>query len=133
MQFKGYNDDGLPHDPAGGPRNSSGSPARNYAIGAACIVVAVLSFAFLTGSTAVFIGIAGAVTGAVFLIMGIQASNDREPDSLERGMYGLPETHYADGDRQLGLASPPEGDNDPNDPFAPGWDEDFRRNFGGSR
>ena len=53
MQFKGYNDDGLPHDPAGGPRNSSGSPTRNYVIGAACIVVAVLSFAFLTGSTAV--------------------------------------------------------------------------------
>ena len=71
MQFKGYNDDGLPHDPAGGPRNSSGSPARNYAIGAACIVVAVLSFAFLTGSTAVFIGIAGAVTGAVFLVLSL--------------------------------------------------------------
>lgn len=80
MQFTGYNDDGLPHDPAGGQRNSSGSPARNYAIGAACIVVAVLSFAFLTGSTAVFIGIAGAIAGTVFLIMGAQAADERQPD-----------------------------------------------------
>lgn len=80
MQFKGYNDDGLPHDPAGGQRNSSGSPARNYAIGAACIVVAVLSFAFLTGSTAVFIGIAGAIAGTVFLIMGVQAADERQPE-----------------------------------------------------
>lgn len=107
MQFKGYNDDGLPHDPAGGPRNSSGSPARNYAIGAACIVVAVLSFAFLTGSTAVFIGIAGAVTGAVFLVMGIQGSGYQQPDTFEQGNFGTQD---------------PGADYD--------WDGNFRREFG---
>ena len=107
MQFKGYNDDGIPHDPAGGQRNGSGSPARNYAIGAACIVVAVLSFAFLTGSTAVFIGIAGAVTGAVFLIMGIQGSGDQQPGALEQGNFGTQD---------------PGADYD--------WDGNFRREFG---
>lgn len=80
MQFQGYDADGLPHDPSDRQRSGSGSPARNYAIGAACIVVAVLSFAFLTGSTAVFIGIAGAIAGAVFLVMGIQGSGDQQPD-----------------------------------------------------
>lgn len=107
MQFKGYNDDGLPHDPAGGQRNGSGSPARNYAIGAACIVVAVLSFAFLTGSTAVFIGVAGAVTGAVFLVMGIQGSGARQPEALERENFGTQD---------------PGADYD--------WDGNFRREFG---
>lgn len=107
MQFTGYNDDGLPHDPAGRQRNGSGSPARNYAIGAACIVVAVLSFAFLTGSTAVFIGIAGAVTGAVFLVMGIQGSGDQQPDTFEQGNFGTQD---------------PGADYD--------WDGNFRREFG---
>lgn len=107
MQFKGYNDDGLPYDPAGGRRNGPGSPARNYAIGAACIVVAVLSFAFLTGSTAVFIGIAGAVTGAVFLVMGIQGSGDQQPDALEQGNFSTQD---------------PGADYD--------WDGNFRREFG---
>ena len=107
MQFKGYNDDGLPHDPAGGPRNSSGSPARNYAIGAACIVVAVLSFAFLSGSTAVFIGIAGAVAGAVFILMGIQGSGDQQRDAFDQGSYGVQD---------------PGADYD--------WDGNFRREFG---
>ena len=107
MQFKGYNDDGLPHDPAGGPRNGSGSPARNYAIGAACIVVAVLSFAFLSGSTAVFIGIAGAIAGTVFLVMGIQGSGDQQPDTFEQGNFGTQD---------------PGADYD--------WDGNFRREFG---
>lgn len=105
MQFKGYNEDGLPHHPAGRQRNGSGSPARNYAIGAACIVVAALSFAFLTGSTAVFIGIAAAISGAVFLIMGVQAGEEG-PD-LER--------HYFDAQ--------PEVD----------WDDNFKREFGDGR
>lgn len=107
MQFQGYNDDGLPHDPAGGQRIGSGSPTSNYAIGAACIVVAVLSFAFLTGSTAVFIGIAGAVAGAVFLVMGIQGSGDQQPDVLEQGNFGTQD---------------PGADYD--------WDGNFRREFG---
>ena len=89
MQFQGYDADGLPHDPADQQRSGSGSPARNYAVGAACIVVAVLSFAFLSGSTSVFIGVAGAVAGAVFILMGIQGSSNQQPDALEQGDYGL--------------------------------------------
>jgi len=107
MQFKGYNDDGLPHDPADRQRSGSGSPARNYAIGAACIVVAVLSFAFLSGSTAVFIGIAAAIAGAVFMLMGIQGSIYQQQDPLEQGNFGTQE---------------PAADYD--------WDGNFRREFG---
>ena len=107
MQFKGYNEDGLPHDPAGGQRNASGSPARNFAIGAACIVVAVLSFAFLSGSTAVFIGIAAAIAGAVFMLMGIQGSIYQQPHTLEQGNFGTQD---------------PGADYD--------WDGNFRREFG---
>ena len=107
MQFQGYNADGLPHDPADQRRAGSGSPARNYAIGAACIVVAVLSFAFLSGSTAVFIGIAGAVAGAVFILMGIQGSGDQQRDAFDQGSYGVQD---------------PGADYD--------WDGNFRREFG---
>lgn len=107
MQFQGYDADGLPHDPADRQRSGSGSPARNYAIGAACIVVAVLSFAFLSGSTAVFIGVAGAVAGAVFILMGIQGSNDQQPGAFDQGNYGVQD---------------PGADYD--------WDGNFRREFG---
>lgn len=110
--------------------NSTGnSSGRNYAAAVALIVVAVLSFVFLSGPTAVFIGVAAAVAGAVFLVMGIQAANDRHPDTLERDVYGLPETHYADGDRQFGHASPPETAGDAASDID--WDGDFRREFGG--
>ena len=107
MQFQGYNADGLPHDPADQQRSGSGSPARNYAVGAACIVVAVLSFAFLSGSIAVFIGIAGAVAGAVFILMGIQGSGDQQRDAFDQGSYGVQD---------------PGADYD--------WDGNFRREFG---
>jgi len=107
MQFQGYNADGLPHDPADQQRSGSGSPARNYAVGAACIVVAVLSFAFLSGSIAVFIGIAGAVAGAVFILMGIQGSGDQQRDAFDQGSYGVQDSG-ADYD----------------------WDGNFRREFG---
>lgn len=109
--------------------NTGNSSGRNYAAAAALIVVAALSFAFLSGSTAVFIGVAAAVAGAVFLVMGIQAANDRDSDTLERDIYGLPETHYADGDRQFGYASPPEATGDAASDID--WDGDFRREFGG--
>ncbi|MCT1492117.1 hypothetical protein M3G47_04215 [Corynebacterium sanguinis] len=110
--------------------NSTGnSSGRNYAAAVALIVFAVLSFVFLPGPTAVFIGVAAAVAGAVFLVMGIQAANDRHPDTLEQGLYGLPETHYADGDRQFGHASPPETVGDAASDID--WDGDFRREFGG--
>ena len=111
MQFQGYDADGLPHDPADQRRAGSGSPARNYAVGAACIVVAVLSFAFLSGSIAVFIGIAGAVAGAVFILMGIQGSGDQQPDPLEQGNYGVQDP-----------VQDPGADYD--------WDGNFRREFG---
>ena len=107
MQFQGYDADGLPHDPSDRQRSGSGSPARNFAIGAACIVVAVLSFAFLTGSTAVFIGIAGAIAGAVFMLMGIQGSIYQQQDALEQGNFGTQD---------------PGADYD--------WDGNFRREFG---
>ncbi|WP_165165067.1 hypothetical protein [Corynebacterium qintianiae] len=110
--------------------NSTGnSSGRNYAAAVALIVFAVLSFVFLSGPTAVFIGVAAAVAGAVFLVMGIQAASDRHPDTLEQGLYGLPETHYADGDRQFGHASPPETVGDAASDID--WDGDFRREFGG--
>lgn len=110
--------------------NSTGnSSGRHYAAAVALIVVAVLSFVFLSGPTAVFIGVAAAVAGAVFLVMGIQAANDRHPDTLERDMYGLPETRYADGDRQFGHTSPPETVGDAASDID--WDGDFRRQFGG--
>ena len=111
MQFQGYNADGLPHDPADPQRSGSGSPARNYAIGAVCIVVAVLSFAFLSGSTAVFIGIAAAIAGAVFMLMGIQGSIYQQPDTLEPGNYGVQDP-----------VQDPVADYD--------WDGNFRREFG---
>lgn len=111
MQFQGYDADGLPHDPSDRQRSGSGSPARNYAIGAACIVVAVLSFAFLTGSTAVFIGIAAAIAGAVFMLMGIQGSIYQQRDPLEPGNYGVQDPVHDVG-----------GDYD--------WDGNFRREFG---
>ena len=105
MQFQGYNADGLPHDP--NSAKPQRSPGRYYAIGAVLIVLAVLSFAFLTGSTAVFVGLAAAISGAVFLLMGIQGSNDRQPDPLEQGNFGTQD---------------PAADYD--------WDGNFRREFG---
>lgn len=72
-----------------GPMNNAGkSSGRNYAVAVVLIVAAVLSFMFLSGPTAVFIGIAAAVAGAVFLVMGIQAANDS----------GAPDTSTADWD-----------------------------------
>ncbi|WJY68977.1 hypothetical protein [Corynebacterium auris] len=92
--------------------NTGNSSGRNYAAAVALIVVAALSFAFLPGATAVFIGVAAAVAGAVFLVMGIQAANGRHPDPLEHDLYGPPETtgYLA---REID------------------WDGDFRREFGG--
>ena len=55
------------------------SPAANFAIGAVLILVAVFSFVFLSGSTAVFIGIAAAIAGVVFLLIGAQGPK-REPE-----------------------------------------------------
>lgn len=113
MQSSDYDADGLPRSSSSpGP---SGSPGRYYAIGGALIVVAVLAFAFLSGATAVFVGIAAAVAGAVFVLMGVQGSGDRQPDALEQEYYS------AQGG-QGGALPDPAADYD--------WDDNFKREFG---
>lgn len=54
----------------------------DYAFGGLLIVLCVASFAFLSGPTAVFIGIASAIAGAVLILRGIQ-SGSQEPDPLQ--------------------------------------------------
>lgn len=114
MQFSNYDADGLPR--SSGPTGPSGSPGRYYAIGGALIVVAVLAFAFLSGATAVFVGIAAAVAGAVFVLMGVQGSGDTQPDALEQEYYS------AQGG-QGSVLPDPAADYD--------WDGNFKREFGG--
>ena len=82
-----------------------GTPARNYTIGAILIAICVLSFSFLTGATAVFVGIFGAVAGTVFLIMGVQGG-ETPPDLEQR---------YFDSQPQVD------------------WDDNFKREFGDGR
>lgn len=82
-----------------------GTPARNYTIGAILIAICVLSFSFLTGATAVFVGIFGAVAGTVFLIMGVQGG-ETPPDLEQR---------YSDSQPQVD------------------WDDNFKREFGDGR
>ena len=76
MQHQGFNDKGLSRDkPSDTPR---GSASRSYPIAAALIVVTVLSFVFLSGPTAVFIGVATAVAGAVFLAVSYTSPSPRD-------------------------------------------------------
>ncbi|EEI18096.1 hypothetical protein M3D57_05425 [Corynebacterium sanguinis] len=79
-------------------------PTTHFAIGGALIVVAVGSFVFLDGSTAVFIGIASAIAGALFLVMGAQGPK-QDPDvglpSLD-GTVVEPDL-WAQFDREHGL------------------------------
>ena len=63
--------------------NTGGNPGRDYALGALFIIIAVASFVFLEGATAVFIGIAGAIAGAVAIIRGIQNPAEPGPDPLQ--------------------------------------------------
>ena len=97
------------------------NPVSNFVIGGVLILVAVVSFVFLDGPTAVFAGIAGAIGGAIFLIMGAQGpktpeyppfddalSNDPnfdtsfDADSWARfdREYGLGDDDYPDGPRR---------------------------------
>ena len=93
--------------PLGAPNEhrTPGTPARNYTIGAILIAICVLSFSFLSGATAVFVGIFGAVAGTVFLVMGVQGG-ETPPDLEQR---------YFD--------SQPKVD----------WDDNFKREFGDDR
>ena len=110
--FDRFDADGLPHDPAGERRSAGRSTGANYAIGAALIVVAVLSFVFLSGATAVVIGVAAAVAGAVFVLMGIQGATENGPDMLAED--------YSGQQRHNPLPDP-AADYD--------WDGSFRREF----
>ena len=56
----------------------------DYILGTLLILLAAASFTFLSGSTAVFIGIFGAVAGAVFIVRGIQANDTpQDPRQIE--------------------------------------------------
>lgn len=106
----------------------SNTSGRNYALGAVSIIASVAAITFLDDSTAVFIAVAAAVAGAVCFVIGIQSTTDRHPDTLEQGQSGLPETHHADSDPQIGHASLSETAEDPASTID--WDADFRREFG---
>lgn len=91
----------------------------NYILGALLIVLAAASFAFLRGSTAVFIGIFGAVAGAVFIIRGIQANNTaQDPRQIE--LDSLNQQFEQQFDQQYGTEISQDYD----------WDAHYQRNFG---
>lgn len=66
-----------------------GSAGKDYALGAFFVVLTVLSFVFLDGSTAVFIGIAAAVAGMVMFVRGSQIEHFAA-DPLAAEEYGIP-------------------------------------------
>ncbi|MCT1463203.1 hypothetical protein EKI51_02585 [Corynebacterium sanguinis] len=66
------------------------NPASNFVIGGALLLVAVVSFVFLDGPTAVFAGIAGAIGGAIFLIMGAQGPKTPEYPPLDDALSNNP-------------------------------------------
>lgn len=82
----------------------------NYGLGTLLILLAVASFTFLSGSTAVFIGIFSAVAGAVFILRGIQA-NGTQQDPRQVELDSLNEQYGGMGQ-----------DYD--------WDANYQRNFG---
>lgn len=86
------------------------TPGKNYVIGALLIVLCVASFAFLSGATAVFVGIAGAIGGAVCILRGMQLADaqDAQDDVLGPGTYDSFDNGYD-------------------------WDAEFRRNMDGGR
>lgn len=63
--------------------NTGGNPGRDYALGAFFIILAVASFVYLDGPAAVFIGIAGAIGGAVCIIRALQNPAEPGPDPLQ--------------------------------------------------
>ncbi|WP_301924890.1 hypothetical protein [Corynebacterium glaucum] len=91
------------------------SPAMDYILGTLLILLAAASFTFLSGSTAVFIGIFGAVAGAVFIVRGIQA-NDTPQDPRQVELDSLNEQF----DAQYGGEMSQDYD----------WDAHYQRNFG---
>ncbi|AWB84849.1 hypothetical protein [Corynebacterium liangguodongii] len=65
------------------------TPAANFSIRGILVLVASFSFEFLTGSTAVFIGIGAEVAGAAFRPIGAQRPKHE---------HGLGDTGYIDPD-----------------------------------
>ena len=74
--------------------NQRSSSGRDYALGAALIILGAASLYFLGGATAVFIAVFAAVAGAVFILRGIQAP-DRNGDPLGHNLS--PGADPADG------------------------------------
>ena len=82
------------------------SSGRDFIIGALLIALCAASVVFLEGSTAVFVAIAAAITGAIFIIRGLQAG---EPD---------PDTRiFGEDTLDTGVD----------------WDNEFKRDLGGPR
>lgn len=80
---------------------------RDYAIGVALIVLCAAAVVFLSGSTAVFTAIAGAIGGALFIIKGVQASNQT---GIQPGGYDPLSTDIPDSGVD--------------------WDAEYKRNWG---
>ena len=83
---------------------------RDYAIGVALIVLCAAAVVFLSGSTAVFIAIAGAIGGALFIIKGVQASNQASNPGIQPGGYDPLSTDIPDSGVD--------------------WDAEYKRNWG---
>ncbi|MDY5785061.1 hypothetical protein [Corynebacterium sp.] len=117
------------------------SPAANYALGGALVLVTAFSFTFLTDSTAVFVGVAAAVAAAVLIIRGVQMSGSTDEGyDINRGFgtdvapgpvagppaglgSGLGSGFGSGRDTRMDAGDLPGGEID--------WDSQFRREFGG--
>lgn len=66
-----------------------GSAGRDYALGAFFIVLAVLAWMLLDGSTAVFTCITAAIAGGVMIVRGAQIEHFAS-DPLAADEYGIP-------------------------------------------
>ena len=82
------------------------------AAGSAAVTAAPVGISSAVGHA---FAIAAAVAGAVFVLMGVQGSGDRQPDALEQEYYS------AQGG-QGGALPDPAADYD--------WDDNFKREFG---
>lgn len=112
-----------------------GSAGRDYALGAFFIVLAVLAFMLLDGSTAVFTCIAAAIVGAVMIVRGAQTEHFTE-DPLAADEYGItgPRGEYVT--EQNGTVSLDNADGGLDSGFDSGldsgfdWDAHYKREFG---
>ena len=88
---------------------------RDYAIGVALIVLCAAAVVFLSGPTAVFTAITAAIGGALFIIKGVQASNQAgDQADIQPG-------YQPGGYDPLNTDIPDSGVD---------WDAEFKRNWG---